>query len=135
VQFAQNSTSFQLTLIRPLQFDQNPRLISLSMANNLITELHANTFFNLVSLESLDFGINQITRLPGTLLRANTRLVSLGARRNGIESIQNNFFSNLTHLRFINLQSNACINRFFSIFRTLAIDVDPFLDLCYRNFN
>jgi Leucine rich repeat len=105
------------------------------MSNNLITDLHANTFYNLVNLESLDFGINQITRLPGTLLRANARLVSLGARRNGIQAIQTNFFNNLANLRFINLQSNACINRFFSIYRSLAVDVDPFLDLCYRNFN
>lgn len=126
---------FQLTLIRVLQFDQNPRLHSLSMSNNLIDELQPNTFVNNVNLESLDLGVNKLVRLPGTLLRANTRLVSLGLRRNGIEAIQSNFFANLVNLRFLNLQTNNCINRFFSITRPLSVDVTPYLDLCYRNFD
>lgn len=121
--------------MRTLQFDANPRLVSLTMANNKIYDLNPNTFLQNVNLESLDFGNNLVTVLPGTLLRANTRLVSLGLRRNNITAIQSNFFNNLTNLRFLNLQTNVCINRFFSIYRPFAVDVAPFLDLCYTNFN
>jgi Leucine-rich repeat (LRR) protein len=104
------------------------------MANNLLTELNVNTFLVNVNLLSLDIGNNQITRLPGTLLRANTRLTSLGLRRNGITAIQSNFFNNLPNLRFLNLQTNECVNRFITINRSIAVDVAPFLDACYRNF-
>ena len=122
-------------MIRQNQFDQNPRLLSLTMANNLIENFHVNTFVSNVNLEVLDFGNNQITSLPGTLLRANGRLVSLGMRRNGITAIQNNFFNNLPNLRFINLQTNECVNQFFSNNRGFAVDVAPFLDSCFRNFS
>lgn len=120
--------------MRPLQFDQNPRLTSISMANNFIEELHMNTFINNPLLENLDIGNNKLPILAGTLLRGNERLISLGLRRNGITAIQSNFFNNLTNLRFINLQSNECVNRFFSIYRPFSVDVAPFLDVCYRNF-
>lgn len=122
-------------MIRPLQFDQNPRLVSLSMANNFIPELGNNVFLENVNLESLDLGNNQLTRFPGTLLRANSRLVSLGLRRNGITAIQSNFFNNMPNLRFLNLQTNECVNRFFSNYRGFSVDVAPYLDLCFRNFS
>lgn len=120
--------------MRALQFDSNPRLFSLSMANNLIDEIHMNTFVNNPLLESLDLGANHIVSLPGTLFRANDRLVSLGLRRNGINAIQSNTFNNLNNLRFLNLQTNECVNQFFSIYRPFSVDVAPFLDLCFRNF-
>lgn len=79
-------------------------------------------------------GANKLTSLQGALLRANTRLVSLGLRRNGITGIQANFFDNLSNLRFVNLQTNECVNGFYSIARTVAADLAPFLDECFRNY-
>lgn len=105
------------------------------MANNFINDLNQNVFLTNVNLETLDLGNNQLNILPGTLLRANTRLISLGLRRNGIRAIQNNFFNNLTNLRFLNLQTNLCVNRFFSNYRGFSVDIAPYLDLCFRNFD
>lgn len=104
------------------------------MANNFLTEFNVNTFVNSPLLEALDIGGNQFERLPGTLLRGNGRLQSLGLRRCGINAIEPNFFNNLTNLRVVNLQTNLCVNRFFSIFRPFEVDVAPYLDLCFRNF-
>lgn len=104
------------------------------MANNFIDELHMNVFINNPLLEVLDIGNNKLHVLPGTILRGNDRMVSLGLRRNAITSIQRNFFDNMPHLRVINLQTNDCINQFFTISRTIAIDVVPFLDTCFRNY-
>lgn len=125
---------FQLNLLRVGNFDANPLLLSLSMANNFITTIPANTFIALVNLESLDLGNNQLEILPGTLLRNNVRLVSLGLRRNNISAIQSTFFNNLERLVYLNLLTNSCINRYFSIYRQFSVDVTPHLEACYANF-
>lgn len=124
----------QLTLIRELQFDQNPRLQVLTMADNLIEQLHNNVFLNNPALEHLDLSSNNLSRLSGLLLRANSRLLSLGLRNCNINAIQSNFFANNPNLQIINLQSNQCVDRWFSIFRPIEVDVTPYLDVCFRNF-
>jgi Leucine-rich repeat (LRR) protein len=87
-------------------------LKELDLSHNLIEELHAGTFTELISLETLTMNFNRIEVLPDHLFRYNENLQELFLWYNRIEVIEPALLNHLPKLTFLDLADNVCVSMF-----------------------
>lgn len=91
-----------MTSLVHLEMIELPCLSELILADNLIQDLHPNTFAKLRKLKRLDMSINKLTSIPNVANLVN--LEELMLRQNSIALIEN--LSQLTNLKVLNLSFN-----------------------------
>ena len=120
------SKSFFADKLSPLVLAAQPKLLSVNMSNNLISEIQPGAFANMTRLVRLILSKNKLTKLEsgslsGTPLRLTqgminfhrmfnisgvSSLVELELSNNFLESIPIAALSSLKNLKFLNLGSN-----------------------------
>ena len=120
---------FFLDSLTPLVLSSQPKLLSVNMSNNLISEIQPGAFTNMTRLVRLILSKNKITKLDqnslaggrtkilrerSTLILSSgvSSLVELELSNNFLESIPIAALASLDNLKFLNLGSNKIqVNR------------------------
>ena len=114
---------FFLDSLTPLVLSSQPKLLSVNMSNNLISEIQPGAFTNMTRLVRLILSKNKITKLDqnslaggrtkisrerSTLILSSgvSSLVELELSNNFLESIPIAALAALDNLKFLNLGSN-----------------------------
>lgn len=101
----------QITNIPANAFINLGSLQELRIRFNKINKLSGDSFLGLQQLNKLNLYYNYLNPLPGEIFKSLTRLVSLNLAKNNIITIQTSTtprFSSLTSLQYLNLADNKC---------------------------
>jgi Leucine-rich repeat (LRR) protein len=96
----------EITELPSYTFNNLPKLRSLYLDNNKIQELHYDTFYNLPKLNVLNLKNNQIQELQVGIFNNLSKLRSLYLDNNKIQELHYDTFYNLQKLNILNLRNN-----------------------------
>jgi Leucine-rich repeat (LRR) protein len=109
-----------------------PYLLKISIKNNLLRSLRANTFkFYLLNLTHFDLSHNHLSFIEETFFEKIPILSFLDLSVNYFKSVDNFYFTYLGNLDFLNISSNSILNFEENAFKNLS--KVSFIDLS-RNF-
>ncbi|CRL08375.1 CLUMA_CG021286, isoform A [Clunio marinus] len=95
-------------------FDDMTNLEYLSLSKNKIKELPDNVFRALTNLQGLYIDSNELSEISFKVLENNTMLKELALNNNQLEYINSEIFGHLVNLEYVNLSSNKCIGIFIT---------------------
>ena len=95
--------------IQPGTFLNFSKLLNLSLALNVLTEIPASSFIGLSSLQNLDLSVNNISNLTQGSFDGLTNLVRFGFSDNLLPELREWTFAGLTYLQNIDLARNKII--------------------------
>ncbi|VDI70696.1 carboxypeptidase N regulatory subunit [Mytilus galloprovincialis] len=99
----------KITNIAANAFDDLVSLELLDLGRNNISNIAADAFGDLVSLKSLDLSNNNLSSLPSELFMFNMNLVKVDLSNNHVSSLPSGFFSSMINVYEIKLRNNPLI--------------------------
>ena len=91
-------------------FPNAPRITSLSLSENSITNIEPGSLDNLTEIKNLQLDGNNLTSIPSGLFRNQAKLENLNLGENSLQNISCGMWKGLTTLRDLRLTGNNLIN-------------------------